>query len=110
MACRWEKVRMATLSGQHDLAQKLMPAERPDAGRFHFATDAEAGDLTWLRLLVRSGQARQALPAIAQRLAQAQFMQRGWRAQARHSACLRAGRAGPMQRCRCCIGLSTGHG
>lgn len=80
MACRWEKVRMATLSGQHDLAQKLMPAERPDAGRFHFATDAEAGDLTWLRLLVRSGQARQALPAIAQRLAQAQFMQRGWRA------------------------------
>ena len=25
MAYCWEKVRMATLSGQHDLAQKLMP-------------------------------------------------------------------------------------
>ncbi len=79
-ACRWEKVRLATLAGQLAQARALVPAALPGEGSFHFATDTEACDIAWLRLQVRDGQARQALPAIAQHGRQARATQRGWRA------------------------------
>ncbi|WP_027016098.1 LuxR C-terminal-related transcriptional regulator [Comamonas composti] len=79
-ACRWEMVRLACLAGRLEQAAALVPADMQREAGFHFATDTEACDITWLRLELRRGQALHALPEIERQLAQARTTQRGWRA------------------------------
>ena len=65
-ACRWEKVRLATLAGELPLATTLAAsaAQEPTVEPLYFTTDTEARDITGLRLQIRLGQARTALPQI----------------------------------------------
>jgi ATP/maltotriose-dependent transcriptional regulator MalT len=81
-ACRWEKVRLATLSNQLRVATMLAAAAQHESqdALFHFTTDTEARDITWLRLQIRLGHAHEMLPAVDRLLAQARSLGRGWRA------------------------------
>lgn len=81
-ACRWEKVRLATLSNQLRVATTLAVAaqQMPQDDLFYFSTDTEACDIAWLRLQIRLGQAHKVLPDIERLLEQANSMQRNWRA------------------------------
>ncbi|MBA3931189.1 MAG: hypothetical protein C0521_16540, partial [Xanthomonas sp.] len=81
-ACRWEKVRFATLSNQLRVATTLAAAARhePQDALFYFTTDTEARDIGWIRLQIRLGQAHEMLPLADRLLAQARALGRGWRA------------------------------
>ncbi|HJV85274.1 MAG TPA: LuxR C-terminal-related transcriptional regulator [Noviherbaspirillum sp.] len=81
-ACRWEKVRLATLSNQMRVATTLAAAAQhePQEAHFHFTTDAEARDISWIRLQIRLGKGDAMLPLIERLLQQAQSLDRGWRA------------------------------
>lgn len=82
LACRWEKVRIATLSGQLQVASAFAAAaqqEEPEAP-FYFTTDTEARDIAALRLQIRLGRALEAMPRIERELELARALGRGWRA------------------------------
>ncbi|HJV51476.1 MAG TPA: LuxR C-terminal-related transcriptional regulator [Noviherbaspirillum sp.] len=81
-ACRWEKVRFATLSNQLRVATTLAAAAQhePQEAHFYFTTDAEARDITWIRLQIRLGNAQTMLPLIERLLKEARALDRGWRA------------------------------
>lgn len=81
-ACRWEKVRFATLSNQLRVATTLAAAAQsePQDSWFYFTTDTEARDITWIRLQIRLGHADKMLPVVDRLLEQVRSLQRGWRA------------------------------
>jgi LuxR family transcriptional regulator, maltose regulon positive regulatory protein len=82
-AVRWERVRFALRRGDVALARELVRAIETSAepeGVFHPLTETEARDLGWLRLRLRTGDARRAIAEIETRAAEADRLRRGWRA------------------------------
>jgi LuxR family transcriptional regulator, maltose regulon positive regulatory protein len=81
---RWEEVRLLTRAGRLVEAEAKArrieeegPHEAPDAS--HYVSEAEARDLTRLRLAIRIGGARASLPVLATEAAQAKQRRRLWR-------------------------------
>jgi LuxR family maltose regulon positive regulatory protein len=82
---RWEKVRMLLrldrLREAQDLAQQI-EAERPrveQANVYHYASEAEARDITALRLMIRGGESRAATARINAEVNKAAQHRRTWR-------------------------------
>ncbi|HTY56959.1 MAG TPA: LuxR C-terminal-related transcriptional regulator [Candidatus Binataceae bacterium] len=82
---RWEKVRMLLRLGQLREAQELarqIDAEHQrveQANIYHYASETEARDITALRLMIRAGEIKQAMPRINAEVARAAQHRRVWR-------------------------------
>lgn len=82
---RWEKVRMLLRLGRlreaQDLARQIEAEYQQveQANVYHYASETEARDITGLRLMVRSGEIRQAMARINAEVARATQHRRVWR-------------------------------
>ncbi len=82
---RWEKVRMLLRLGRlreaRDLARQIEAEYQQveQANVYHYASETEARDITALRLMIRSGEIKQATARINAELARATQHRRVWR-------------------------------